>query len=82
MFVQICICQVSIKNDSIKFLTSSKLLLTLILQLLMSQFFVSVTLRMEFAISITLSQSSIIITCFNHVALKHYSKKVKGVLAV
>ena len=29
-----------------------------------------------------LSQSSIIITCFHHVAHKHYFKKVKGVLPV
>ena len=34
------------------------------------------------ATNITLSQSSIIITRFNHVAHKHSSKKVKGALAV
>ena len=34
------------------------------------------------ATNITLSQSSIIITCFNHVAHKHSSKKVKGALGV
>ena len=32
-------------------------------------------LHMEFAIIVTLSQPSIIITCFNHVAQKHYFKK-------
>ena len=32
-------------------------------------------LHMEFAIIVTLSQPSIIITCFNHVVQKHYFKK-------
>ena len=40
----------------------------------------SFTLRMELAINITSSQSSIIITCFNHVAHKKFSKKVIGVI--
>ena len=40
------------------------------------------TMPSEININITLSQSSIIITCFNHVTYKYSSKKVKGVLAV
>ena len=43
----------------------------------------SVTLYgMEVAINITLSLSLITVTCINHVAHKHSSKKVKSVLVV
>ena len=81
MFVQSCICQASIKNNSTSFSFWVNVLLTLILQLITSHFFVNITLPMEVAINITVSQSSIIITCFHHVAHQHSSKKVKGVLA-
>ena len=64
------------------FRLSANFLLTLILQSLKSHFFVNITLHMEIAINITLSQSSMVITCFNQVTHKHSSKKVKGVLAV
>ena len=83
MFVQSYICQVSVKNNSTKFLTLSKLFANfdfLILQLLTSHSFVNITLRIEVAINITLSQSLITIAWFNYVAHKHSSKNVKGVL--
>ena len=81
-FVQRCISQVSIKNNSTKFLTLSQLFANSDFIILTSHFFFSMTLRMEVTVNITLSQSLIIITCFNHVAHKHFSKKVKGVLIV
>ena len=71
------ICKISIKNNSKKFLTLSKLFVSKISQQLTSHFFVNITLRIEVAIKIT-SQSSIIIACSNCVAHKHF----KGVLAV
>ena len=49
---------------------------------LTSNFFVNMTLRMEVAINITLSQSSITTEWFNHVAHKQFSEKVKGAFAV
>ena len=82
MFVPSCICQVSIKVIQRSFSLWVKFLIALILQSLTSHFFVNNTLRIEVAIKITLSQPSITITCFNHVAHKHSSKKVKWVLAV
>ena len=86
MSVQSCICQVSIKNYLRKFLTLKKMFPNFdstIAKVYNCNFFVNITLCMEVAVNITLSsQSSITITCFNHVAHKHSSKKVKGVLAV
>ena len=80
--VQSCVSQVSIKNNSTKFLTLSQLFANSDFIILTSHFFFSITLSMEVTINITLSQSLIIIKCFNHVAHKHFSKKVKGVLTV
>ena len=74
----------SVKNDSTNFLTLSKLFAKFDFTNQISQrshFFVSITLRMEVTVNIT-PQSSIIIACFNHVAHKHSSKKVKCVLTV
>ena len=83
MFVQNCICQLSIRIIQWIFSLWVNFLLSLILQSLTSDFFVSIALcMMEPATNFTLPQSSIIIICFNHVAHKHSSKKVKIVLAV
>ena len=70
MFVQSSICQASVKNNSRKFFTISKLLANF-------DFFVSITLRIEVAIK--LSQSPIIVTCLDYVVHKHSSKIVKVV---
>ena len=82
MFIQSCIVKYQLKIIQRSFSLCVKCFLTLILQSLTSHFFVNITLGMEVAINITVSQFSITITCFNHVAHKHYSKKVKGALAV
>ena len=82
MFVQSCICPVSIKNDSTNFLTLSKFFANLDFTGVNVSVCVNITLRMEVAISIALSQSSITITCFDRVAHKPFFKKVKGGLGV
>ena len=73
MLVQSCTFQISIKNNSTKFLNN--FLLTSILHLLTCHFFVKVTLPMQVAMNKPLSQSSKIITSFNHVVHKHSSSK-------
>ena len=80
MFVQSCICQISIKKNSTKFLTLSKFFANFGFTIVKSQFFANITLSMEVVINIT-SQSSIIIACFNHVP-HILPKQVKGVSAV
>ena len=64
MFVQSCICQISIKKNSTKFLTLSKFFANFGFTIVKSHFFANITLSMEVVINIT-SQSSIIIACFN-----------------
>ena len=51
MLVESCICEISIKNTSTKFLTLSKIWLTLTYQLTF-HFFINITLRMEVAANI------------------------------
>ena len=64
MFVQSYISLVSIKNNSTKFLTLSKIFADLDFTIVTSYFLVNITLSMEVAINITLLQSSITIACF------------------
>ena len=80
IFVQSCICQISIKKNSTKFLTLSKFFANFGFTIVKSHFFANITLSMEVVINIT-SQSSIIIACFNHVP-HILPKQVKGVSAV
>ena len=68
MFVQIYICQVSTKNNSRKFRILSKPFADF--NFATSEFFANITLPTEVVINITLSQSSIIITCFDDVTLR------------
>ena len=65
MFVQSFICQISIKNNSMKFLTLRKCFVNFD-STIMSHFFVNITLCMKLAINITSRSSIIIIKCFNH----------------
>ena len=73
-----CLFKVAFVNYQLKIIPRSfslcvNFLLSLILQTLKTHFFVNITLRME---------PSITITCFNQVAHKYTSKKVKGVLVM
>ena len=79
MFVQYYLCQVRIKNNSTKFLTLSKLFANFDFTVVNVSF--NIALRMELAINIILSQSSINMTCFNRAAHKHSSKKFKRCLS-
>ena len=73
MFVQNWICQVSIKSNSTKILTLSKLFTNFDFTIANASLFCYVTLRMEEGY-----YKCHIITCFNPVEHKHSSGKVKG----
>ena len=79
MFTQSWVCQTSIKNSSTRFLTLSKLFANFDFK---SYIFININLLMDVAINITLSQSSINSTCFNHVGTIILLEKIKVVLVV